>query len=153
MVTSVTSPLTEPRGIRLENHGETTRYLVPIGRVLIALIFLVSVPSHFTQATFDHATAQGLPAANVLVPLAGLLELVGAVSLVLGYRARIGALLLALFLIPVTLVMHRFWGIADPMQAQIQQLMFLKNVAILGAALAFMHFGAGPYSFDARSGR
>jgi len=91
--------------------------------------------------------------ANVLVPLSGLLELVGAVLLVVGFHARLGALLLALFLVPVTLMMHKFWGLGDPMQTQIQQVMFLKNVALLGATLAFMHFGAGPVSIDERARR
>ena len=140
-------------GIRIESQSSATRYLVPIGRLLFAAIFLMSVPMHFTQATYDHAAEHGLPLANVLVPLSGVLELIGALSLLLGYHARFGALLLALFLVPVTLVMHKFWGIADPMQAQMQQIHFLKNVAMLGATFLMMYFGAGPASLDERAGR
>jgi putative oxidoreductase len=139
--------------IRVQSRPEATRYLVPIGRLLFAAIFLLSVPSHFSQATYDHAAQAGLPMANVLVPLSGLLELVGALSLLLGYHARIGALLLALFLVPVTLVIHKFWGISEPMQAQMQQIHFMKNVALLGATFVLMYFGAGPISMDERSGR
>jgi putative oxidoreductase len=139
--------------IRIESRPEATRYLVPVGRLLFAAIFLLSVPSHFAQATYDHAAAAGVPMANVLVPLSGVLELVGALSLLLGYRARFGAVLLALFLVPVTLAMHKFWGITDPMQAQMQQINFMKNVALLGATCMIMYFGAGPVSLDERAGR
>jgi putative oxidoreductase len=88
--------------------------LVPLGRLLFVAIFLLSVPMHFAQGMIDHAAAAGVPLANVLVPLSGVLELVGAASVLVGYHARIGALLLALFLIPVTLFMHKFWGIPTP---------------------------------------
>ncbi len=139
--------------VRIESHSSATRYLVPVGRLLFAAIFLMSVPMHFAQSTYDHAAQQGVPLANVLVPLSGVLELFGALSLLLGYRARVGALLLALFLVPVTLAIHKFWGIADPMQAQMQQIHFMKNVALLGATFLMMYFGAGPISLDERAGR
>ena len=153
MASSLSSPLTQRRGVRLDSHSEATRYLVPLGRLLFAAIFLLSVPGHFSQGTYAHAGAAGVPIPNVLVPLSGLLELAGALLLLVGYRARLGALLLALFLIPVTLFMHRFWGIADPMQAQMQQIHFLKNVAMLGGTFMLMYFGAGPISLDERAGR
>jgi len=153
MATIASSMLQRPRRATATGRLEATRYLVPFGRLLFAAIFLMSVPNHFAQGTIDHAAAAGVPMANLLVPLSGVLELVGALSVLLGYHARIGALLLALFLIPVTLVMHKFWGIAEPMQAQMQQIMFLKNVAILGGTCLLMYFGAGPISFDERAGR
>src|SRR5262249_40129373 len=97
-----------------------------------------------------YAASQGVPLAPLAVPLSGVLCLVGGASVLLGYKARFGAALLALFLIPVTLMMHRFWAIPDPAAAQIQQIMFMKNVAMLGGAFLIMYFGAGPISFDAR---
>ncbi len=124
------------------------RALVPIGRALYALIFIVSVFGHFSSATIQHAAAHGVPFATVLVPAAGLVALVGGVSVLLGYRARFGAFLLLLFLVPVTLVMHRFWGIDDPQLAELQRNMFLKNVSMIGAALLLMYSGPGPVSLD-----
>jgi putative oxidoreductase len=153
MAISASSPLISQRGVRVESSAEATRYLVPIGRALFAAIFLLSVPMHFAQGAIDHAAAAGVPLANVLVPLSGVLEAVGALSLLVGYRARWGAVLLAIFLIPVTLAMHKFWGIADPMQAQMQQINFMKNVALLGATCMVMYFGAGPVSLDERAAR
>jgi putative oxidoreductase len=72
------------------------------------------------------------------------------VSVLLGYRARLGAWLLMLFLMPVTVMMHNFWAVKDPMMAQIQQGFFLANLSRLGGALLIAHFGAGPLSLDAR---
>jgi putative oxidoreductase len=86
----------------------------------------------------------------LLVPLAGILAFVGGLSILLGYHARIGAWILVLFLVPVSLMMHNFWAVTDPMMAQMQRAMFLKNLSMLGGALLIAHFGAGPLSLDAR---
>jgi len=96
------------------------------------------------------ATASRVPAPGVLVPIAGLIALAGALSVLLGYRAKQGAWLLVVFLIPVTLYMHKFWGLTDPMMVQMQQAHFLKNVGLLGGALLIAYFGSGPLSLDAR---
>ncbi len=124
-------------------------YLVPLGRLLFTLIFLESVPMHFSAQGIGYAAQSGVPWPNVLVPLSGILALAGGLSVLLGYHARIGALLLVLFLIPVTLTMHAFWNIPDATMARMQMVMFMKNVSMLGAALMILHFGAGPISIDA----
>jgi putative oxidoreductase len=77
---------------------------------------------------------------------------VGGLSILLGYRAKLGAWLLVLFLVPVTLAMHQFWAAHDPMMAQIQQVNFMKNLSLLGAALFISQAGAGPLSLDTRRG-
>jgi putative oxidoreductase len=74
-------------------------------------------------------------------------------AILLGYRAKVGAWLIVLFLVPVTLMMHKFWAVHDPMMAQMQMVMFMKNVAILGGALLISQFGAGPLSLDERRSR
>ena len=125
----------------------------PVGRVLFSLIFLLSVPNHFKHETVAYAAAAGVPVANVAVPLAGILALVGGLSVALGFHARLGALALLVFLVPVTLFMHKFWGIADPQQAQMQMINFMKNVALMGAAVFIVYAGAGAYSLDARAQR
>lgn len=128
-----------------------TRYVVPVGRALLVAIFLFGVPGHFTPAYAQYAAQAGVPMPQILVPLAGILMLAGGLSVLLGYRAKLGAWLLVLFLVPVTLTMHKFWAESDPMMAQMQMAMFMKNVSILGAALLITHFGAGPVSLDARA--
>jgi putative oxidoreductase len=151
MTTHVTTPGPEPRTERhapLERTRDLTQYLVPLGRLLFVAIFLLSSFGNFSSGAIGYAAHHGVPWASFLVPLAGILALLGGLSVLLGVRARVGALLLVLFLVPVTLMMHRFWGVADPMTAQIQQVMFMKNVSMLGGALLIMYFGAGPFSFD-----
>src|ERR1051325_6380953 len=124
------------------------RAMVPIGRALYALIFIDSVFSHFSSAAIAHASAHGVPLATIAVPLAGLIALVGGVSVMLGYRARFGAFLLLVFLVPVTLVMHRFWGLSDPQEAMMNRIEFMKNMSMAGTALLVMYFGSGPVSLD-----
>jgi putative oxidoreductase len=127
------------------------RYVVPAGRLLYTLIFLMSFSGHFTQRTIGYAASQGVPFAGFLVPASGVILFLGAVSILLGYYAKVGAWLIVLFLVPVTLTMHNFWAVADPAAAGIQRIMFMKNLSMLGAALMLTYFGAGPLSLDARS--
>jgi uncharacterized membrane protein YphA (DoxX/SURF4 family) len=54
-----------------------------------------------------------------------------------------------IFLVPVTLVMHNFWSVSDPMMRQVETANFMKNVTMLGGALVISYFGAGPLSLDA----
>jgi putative oxidoreductase len=105
---------------------------------------------HFTSAAVQYAEAQGVPAASLLVPLSGVIEIIGALSIMLGYRAKWGAWLLMIFLIPVTFMMHNFWAIDDPMQRQMQMTMFMKNLGLLGGVLLVAYWGAGPISLDSR---
>jgi putative oxidoreductase len=103
---------------------------------------------HFTAKTIAFAQSQGVPAAHFFVPFSGALALAGGVSVLFGFRARAGAWLLVMFLVPVTMSMHAFWLVADPQMAMLQRAMFFKNVSMLGGALLIAYFGAGPLSVD-----
>ena len=127
--------------------------VVVLGRFLFTLIFLASGLRHFSMQTIAFAASLGVPLASIAVLFSGILAFVGGLSILLGYRAKLGAWLIVLFLVPVTLMMHRFWGISDPMRAQTQIIMFMKNVSMLGGALVISQLGAGPLSFDARRER
>jgi putative oxidoreductase len=126
------------------------RYAVLLGRILYSAIFLSSAPGHFTAGTIAYAAAKGVPFASILVPFSGILAFLGGLSVLLGYKARYGAWLLVLFLVPVTAMMHPFWNLADPMAARIQYIMFMKNVSMLGGALLIAYYGSGPLSLDGR---
>ncbi len=127
--------------------------VVVLGRFFFALIFLMAGANHFSKQTIGYAVSAGVPWASMAVPLSGVLAIAGGLSILLGYRAKLGAWLIVLFLIPVTLMMHKFWLVQDAMMAQIQMILFMKNVAMLGGALLISQFGAGPFSFDARRSR
>ena len=133
-----------------QNASAVKGPVVLMGRLFFAAIFLMAGPNHFTKQAIGYAASQGVPLASIAVPVSGLLAIIGALSILLGYRAKVGAWLITLFLIPVTFMMHKFWTVSDPMMAQIQMVMFMKNVAMLGGALLISQFGAGPLSLDAR---
>ena len=118
-----------------------------LGRLLFVLMFLMAGFTHFSKPIIGFAASQGVPLASIVVPASGLLALLGGLSILLGYRARLGAWLIVIFLIGVT-PMHKFWGIPDPMMQQMQMVMFMKNLAMLGGALLITQFGSGPWSLD-----
>jgi putative oxidoreductase len=124
------------------------KYFVLLGRILYAAIFIMAAPNHFTKGAIAYAASHGVPLATFAVPLSGIIALAGGLSIALGFRAKIGAWLLVLFLLPVTFMMHAFWAVTDPLAAATQQIMFMKNISMLGAALLIAYFGAGPMSVD-----
>ncbi len=127
---------------------KTRLWEVPVGRFLFSLIFIMSGINHFSSETIGYAASEGVPMANIMVPLSGVMALVGGLSILLGYYARVGALLLILFLVPVTFAMHDFWTINDPMMRQMQMIQFMKNLALFGGAILIAFYGAGPKSMD-----
>jgi putative oxidoreductase len=92
--------------------------LVLVGRIFFGLIFLAAGSTHFAKQTIAYPASQGVPLASILVPLSGVIALAGGLSILLGYRAQIGAWLIVLFLVSVTPTMHNFWAVHDPMMAQ-----------------------------------
>jgi putative oxidoreductase len=134
-------------------HGVTSgsSFLILLGRVCFAAIFIFAGSRHFMSQTIAYAASQGVPMASILVPFSGALAVLGGLSVLLGYRAKIGAWLIVLFLIGVTPKMHAFWTVTDPMRYQMQLAHFMKNVSMLGAALWVTQWGSGPMSLDGRS--
>lgn len=123
-------------------------WLAPVGRFFYSLIFILSGFRHFSSETISYAASSGVILPEILVPASGLMAIAGGVLILMGYHARLGALLLVLFLLPVTIVMHDFWTITDPQTAQMQMVNFMKNTSLLGGALLIFVLGSGPYSFD-----
>lgn len=125
--------------------------LVLVGRVLLALIFVLSGFTKLTsiEGTAGYIASAGLPMATALAVIVGLLELFGGLALMVGFRARWAALALGLFTLAASLLFHNFWALpAD--QAFMQQLLFMKNLSIAGGLLFVAAVGAGPLSVDAR---
>ena len=120
--------------------------LVLVARLLLALKFLVSGLNKIAdpQGTQQYMAAMGMTwAATVLYVGALLAEVVGSLSLLLGYRARAGGWLLLLFMIPTTLIFHT--NVADPNQ----MIHLLKNLSVMGGLLYVAVYGAGGLSMDA----
>ena len=123
-----------------------TAYITLIGRVLLGLIFLMSAINKIADpdGTQQYMTAMGMTSMTTLFYIGAVaIELAGSLSLLLGYRAKAGAWLLFLFLIPTTLIFHTHVG------DQNQLIHFLKNLSMMGGLLYAAQFGAGRYSMDA----
>ncbi len=117
-----------------------------LARVFLSLIFLASAFNKISnfEGTQEYMVSKGMPATKFLLIGAILLLVFGGLSVLLGYKAKKGALLLIIFLIPATLIFHRDFS------QQIEMIMFMKNLAILGGLLMIFANGAGKYSVDGR---
>ncbi|MGO9358833.1 MAG: DoxX family protein [Xanthobacteraceae bacterium] len=124
----------------------TTSWLPLLGRLLLALIFIMSgVNKLFAPGpTPAYIAAAGLPLPLVAYIVALVVEIGGGVLLLVGYRTREAALALALFTIVAALGFHNNFA------EQNQMIHFLKNLAIAGGLLQVVAFGAGSISLDAR---
>jgi putative oxidoreductase len=122
-----------------------------IGRILLAVIFIKAGWGKIEgfEGTAKYMASKELPMVQVLLVLTILIELGGGILLAIGYKARWAALVIALFLVPVTFIFHPFWGIPAE-QVMNQTNHFFKNVAIVGGMLMVFAFGPGAYSVDKR---
>ncbi len=133
----------------MSNDNALQNYLALSGRILLAVIFVMSGYGKIGgfEATAGYMASKGLPMAQLLLVLTILIELGGGLMLIVGYRTRLAAVALFLFLIPVTLVFHNFW-VAPAAEVQMQTIMFMKNLAIMGGMLYVTAFGPGRFSLD-----
>ena len=119
----------------------------PIGRVLLALMFLMAGLNKVSGYSGTQAFMESVGVPGILLPLVIGLEVAGGILLMLGWHTRVTALLLAGFTILATLIFHSNLG------DQTQMLFFMKNLSIAGGLLVVVSLGAGPYSIDNRQAR
>ncbi|MFM7034272.1 MAG: DoxX family protein [Planctomycetia bacterium] len=130
--------------------------LAVLGRLMIAAIFLMSafgnkIPKF--QQVVQAMTNEGVPQPKILLAGAIAFLVLGGLSIVLGYRAKTGALLLLIFLAAATYYFHDFWKIApDDPEFGPQMIQFMKNLALMGTMVFLIGNGPGPWSLDGRSG-
>src|SRR5262245_55409990 len=130
--------------------------LLLLGRLIFGGFFLYNGIHHLTatQMLAQYAAAKGVPMPEAAVIGAGILLVVGGLSILLGLWPRLGAACIILFLLFVTPAIHNFWTVADPAQRANDMGHFMKNAALLGAA--FMTFGVPtpwPHSVESRARR
>jgi putative oxidoreductase len=123
-----------------------------IGRVLLALMFVLAGFGKLfggLEGTAGYIASVGLPMPTALAAGAGVLELGAGLLLIIGWQARWAALALALFTLVASFIFHAYWSLpAD--QQMMQQLMFMKNLSVVGGLLCVFAFGAGALSLDGR---
>ncbi len=125
-----------------------------VGRIFIASLFIPAGLSKLMNfsGTAAYIASAGLPVPSLGVVVAIICELVLGIALLVGFKTRISALVVALFTIATALAFHPFWS-APAAQVMMQQTNFFKNIAIAGGLLAFAAFGAGAWSVDAKLGK
>ena len=122
-----------------------------MGRLLLAALFLPAGLSKLSgfEGTVGYIGSVGLPFASVAAAAAVAVEILGSVALIVGFQTRIAAAVLAVFTLVASVFFHAFWG-AAPEQAFMQQLLFFKNVGVMGGLLLLVSLGAGAWSLDAK---
>lgn len=116
--------------------------IILIGRILFALVFLGGVAGHFTNtaALTAYTESMGLRPGKLFVLGSAIWMLVASISIVAGIWADLGALMLAVFLVPTAFAMHRFWAVTDPETKMNEQISFNKDLSLAGAALMLFGF-------------
>ena len=125
--------------------------LALVGRLLLALLFLPAGINKIggLAGTVGYIASKGLPMPSVAAVIAIIVEVGGALALIAGFGTRWAALALAGFTLIATFFFHNYWTMpAD--QVMMQQLMFFKNIAVVGGLLVLAAHGAGAWSVDAK---
>lgn len=139
------APISANPALRV-NISTSTAYAAVAGRVLLAAIFLLSGVSKVTDpaSALGYIGSVGLPFPKLALGIAILVEIVGGLALIVGYRTKLVATALALFSIATAVFFHSALG------DQNQFIHFFKNIAMAGGLLQVAAFGAGPVGFDSR---
>ena len=127
--------------------------LALIGRLLIVAVFLLSAAGKMIPDFSDTAAymaSERVPMPKIMLGGAILFLLVGGLSVAAGFKARIGATLLLIFLLLATYFFHDFWTMEDPAAKEAEMIQFMKNASMMGAMLLIIAHGPGLMSLDGR---
>lgn len=124
-------------------------FLFALGRSILGIFFLMAGVNKIGgfDGTAGYIASQGLPMAEVLAAATIVLEIGAGLALILGFKTRIAAFLLAGFTVLASVLFHAYWAMPAE-QAYVQQLMFMKNIAIAGGLIFIVAAGAGGLSID-----
>lgn len=134
-------------------NDSLTPPLALVGRVLLALMFVIAGFGKIAgfAGTVGYMQSKGMPMTEVLAVAAIVLEVGGGLALMAGFETRWAALALAAFTLVASLIFHNFWAVPEA-QRMVQNLMFMKNLSVVGGLLVLAAFGAGTWSLDGRRG-
>ncbi len=130
------------------NHLENACLL--LGRTLIGLYFIIPGLGKIARYDFhvEYMTEHGVPLIGVLLPLTTLLQIGGGLALIVGFRGKIMAFLLAGLVLVISVYMHNFWEMAEGLQRQHETQNFFKNMGIMAGLLMMVAHGSGAFSVD-----
>lgn len=125
------------------------RYGPLVGRVLLALIFIHAGFGKITgfHGVVGYIDAHGLPMPQIAAIVAIVVELGGGIMIAVGWKARWAAAALFIFTLIASVIFHAFWAV-EASQVRLQNILFMKNIAIMGGMLYIMVHGSGPMSVD-----
>ena len=131
------------------------RALHVLGRAIFGGFFAYNGINHLQHSAGmgQYAAAKGVPAAEQAVQATGVMLLAGGLSIMAGLKPRQGLAAIIAFLVPVSLQMHRFWEESDAQTRQTEMIQFMKNMALVGAALTLMHGSDRPWPASIDSAR
>jgi uncharacterized membrane protein YphA (DoxX/SURF4 family) len=140
--------------MKLWRKMSVTEIALIIGRVLFALLFISSGVNHFAQnsAMTAYAKYKKIPMAKIAVYISGLMLVLGGIYIALGFYADLGALLIAIFLIPTAFLMHAFWKESDATAKANERIAFFKDLSLAGAALIIFALLRGGADFGSNVG-
>ncbi|HXV98268.1 MAG TPA: DoxX family protein [Anaerolineae bacterium] len=111
-----------------------------VGRMVVGFFYLYAGINNFVhfEEAVGYAAFKGVPVTVLAVTIANILLLIAGLSILSGYQPVVGVTAVVLFMIPVTLLMHNFWAIADPQMAIAEMRSFLSNMGLAGSSLLFL---------------
>lgn len=155
MDTILTQSTDKADGVGLEAADTNlTRVAFVIGRIIVGMFYLYSGWDNIVNvgAKTGYIASKGIPMPQVTIVLTALLLVVGGLSILTGYKVRIGVAAVVAFLLPVTILMHNFWTVQDPMARLTEMHNFESNMALMGSALMFLLIKTPwPFSLGGRS--
>lgn len=130
-------------------------YILLLGRIMFSAVFIVNGINHFAgySGVSQYAAAMGVPLPGLATIVSGIFLILGGLSVILGFKAKIGSILLVVFLVLAAFMVHSFWAFDDPMQRAVEMAQFWKNLALAGAALIVFYFGTGPKSLEKKESK
>lgn len=134
------------------SFGENISPLV--GRCMIALLFAITAIDQVREwrDTIIYILSHGVRPAELALAFALVVQLGGALALILGFRTKLTALVLFIFTVSVSFLFHDFWKIEDAELARAQMQLFARNMGIAGGLLLLVGMGAGRWSYDSWRG-
>lgn len=128
------------------------RVMPLIGRILLCILFLLSGTMKLMgwHLMAGMMASKGFPMASVMLAGAVIVEILGGLCVLFGFKARIAAFIMFLYLIPTTCVFHNFWAMQGAARME-NEMNFLKNLAIMGGLLMLSAYGPGRLSIDGKS--
>jgi|SRR5579864_1590181 len=123
----------------------------PLARILVVAIFVytgITKLTHF-DGTSHMIAEKGIPLAAVATAIAILIELGGAIAIIIGWQTKLAAAIQFVYLILITFMYHNFWAV-PPQLHDVQLINFLKNVGIMGGLLFLAARGAGASAVDSQ---